>query len=193
MTEQASSDTRLVARAKEGDDDAFSLLVRRYQNRVFSMVFRIVNIPEETEDLAQEVFVTLYRSLRNFRGECAFSTWLYRITVNHCKNRLKFLQRRNFHRAQELDETPEKDYQSNVSMALADPEQQLMGRQMQEIVQMCLSDLDEDYRIVLVLRDIENMSYDAISEITGLALGTVKSRLHRSRCALKEKMEPYLR
>lgn len=191
MEESSISDELLVQRVLDGQEEAFGVLVSRYQNRVFSLVHRIVNIPEEVEDVAQEVFVTLYRSLSGFRGECAFSTWLYRVTVNHCKNRLKYLQRRNFHRAQEIDDTPEKDFQARVSVALADPEQQFLGRELEKCIHFELSQLDEEYRIILVLRDIEHLAYDEISGITGLPLGTVKSRLHRARGALKERMERY--
>jgi RNA polymerase sigma-70 factor (ECF subfamily) len=199
MTQAASKheislpDDALVRRVRKGELQAFNLLVLRYQNRVFSMVHRIVGIPSETEDLAQEIFVTLYRSLHSFRGDCAFSTWLYRITVNQCKNRLKFLQRRNFHRAQDIDDTPEKNFESARSMAFADPEQQLMGRQMESLIQTELANLEEDFRIILILRDIEHLSYDAIAEITSLPLGTVKSRLHRARALLKARLEPYLK
>jgi len=194
MAEDSSfSDQDLIRQIKKGKSEAFSILVRRYQNRVFSLVHRIVHIPEETEDIAQEIFVTLYRSLEQFRGDCAFSTWLYRITVNHCKNRLKYLQRRNFHRAQDIEESSEKTFQASVSMALADPEQQMIGRQLESIIHRELRALDDDYRIILVLRDIEQITYDEISEITNLPLGTVKSRLHRARSTLKERMEPFLK
>jgi len=193
VEEQATfSDDELVRRVKKGEDFAFSLLVRRYQNRVFNLVHRILGIPEETEDLAQEVFVTLHRSLEQFRGDCAFSTWLYRITVNLCKNRLKYLFRRNFHKAQEISETAETDIQTHVSMALANPEQQLLGRELETLIQRELLALDEEHRIILVLRDIEHLPYEHIAEITGLALGTVKSRLHRARSALRQQMQPYL-
>lgn len=184
-------DDLLIQKILQGDEHAFQLLVRRYQHRVFSLIHRIVHMPEETEDIAQEVFVTIHRSLSSFRGDCAFSTWMYRVTVNHCKNRLKYLQRRNFHRANDITETTESDLRAPTSISFADPEQQMMGRQLEDLIQRELSQLDEEYRIVLVLRDIEHLSYDQISEISGLALGTVKSRLHRARSALKERMEHY--
>lgn len=185
------TDEELIERTKDGDDQAFQVLIHRYQNRVFSLVHRIVHMPEDTEDLAQEVFVTLHRSMANFRGECAFSTWMYRITVNHCKNRLKYLQRRNFHRADAIEETAESELNAPVSITFANPEQLLLGRELEGVIQKELSELEEEHRIVLILRDLEHLSYDEISDITGLALGTVKSRLHRARSALKERMERY--
>ena len=188
----AFSDDELIKRIKKGEEAAFSLLVRRYQHRVFNLVHRILGLPEETEDLAQEVFVTIYRSLAHFRGESAFSTWLYRITVNLCKNRLKYYHRRNFHKAQEITETSEDAMQVHTSLSLANPEQQMIGRQIEARLQEELNNLDEEFRIVLVLRDIELLPYEHIAEITGVALGTVKSRLHRARHALKERMTPYL-
>lgn len=190
---RSSEDDVLIERSRAGHDDAFSVLVQRYQNRVFSVVHRILHIPEETEDMAQDVFVTVYRTLDQFRGDCSFSTWVYRIAVNLCKNRLKYLQRRNFHRAQDIDDTAESAIQSSQSMAFANPEQQLLGRELEHILQRELAALDEDFRIVLILRDLEHLSYEDIADITQLALGTVKSRIHRARGMLKSRMEPYIR
>lgn len=186
------TDDELIALVKQGRDEAFTHLVQRYQHKVYSLVYRVMQIPEETEDMAQDVFVTIYRTLHQFRHDCSFSTWIYRIAINLCKNRLKYLQRRNFHRAQDIAETSEKNIQSPHPLAFADPEQQLMGRELEKIVQRELAGLEEDFRIVLVLRDLEHLSYEDIVDITGLALGTVKSRIHRARTTLKKRMEPYL-
>lgn len=190
---QSRSDQVLIELSKEGQEEAFAVLVTRYQNRVFSIIYRILHIPEETEDMAQDVFVTVYRSLDQFRGDCAFSTWLYRIAVNLCKNRLKYLHRRNFHRAQDLDETAESAIQSPQPLAFANPEQQLLGRELEQIIQREVAALEDDFRIVLILRDLEQLSYEEIAEITNLALGTVKSRIHRGRSMLKKRMEQYIR
>lgn len=186
------SDEVLVRRIQKGDETAFTLLVRRYQHKIFSLVYRVVGIPEETEDVAQEVFATVYRSIENFRGESRFSTWLYRVAVNHCKNHLKYLKRRNFHRAQDLDETPERDINYAVSLSYADPEQQVVGRQIENILQQEINALEEEHRVLIVLRDIQNLSYEEIAQVTGLVPGTLKSRLHRARNALKNRMARFL-
>ncbi len=99
---QSRTDEALIELSREGREDAFAVLVQRYQNRVFSLVHRVLHIPAETEDMAQDVFVTVYRTLEQFRGDCSFSTWVYRIALNLCKNRIKYLQRRNFHRARSM-------------------------------------------------------------------------------------------
>ncbi len=190
---QSRTDEALIELSREGREDAFAVLVQRYQNRVFSLVHRVLHIPAETEDMAQDVFVTVYRTLEQFRGDCSFSTWVYRIALNLCKNRIKYLQRRNFHRAQDIEETSENAIQSPQPMAFANPEQQLLGRELERLLQHELSALEEDFRIVLVLRDLEHLSYEEIADITDLALGTVKSRIHRARSMLKSRMEPYLR
>lgn len=187
------ADEILIDLSKKGRDDAFAVLIQRYQHRIFSLIHRILHIPSETEDMAQDVFVTVYRTLDQFRGDCSFSTWIYRIAINLCKNRLKYLQRRNFHRAQDIDETAESAIQSPCPVAFADPEKQLLGRELGQILQQELETLEEDFRIVLILRDLEHLSYEEIVDITSLALGTVKSRIHRARSMLKSRMEQYLR
>lgn len=187
------SDEALIEFSKQGREEAFAVLIQRYQNRIFSLIHRMLHIPTETEDMAQDVFVTVYRTLDQFRGDCSFSTWIYRIAINLCKNRLKYLQRRNFHRAQDIDETAESAIESPHPIAFADPEQQLLGRELEQILQQALETLEEEFRIVLILRDLEHLSYEEIVDITNLALGTVKSRIHRARTMLKSRMEQYLR
>ncbi len=191
MDSSSLSDEVLIEKILAGHDEAFNILVRRYQNRVFSLVHRIVNIPTSTEDIAQEVFLAVYRNLSTFQGRSSFATWLYRVTINHCKNQLKYLGRRNFHKAQDIEETPDSSFRANISMALADPEQQLMAKELEALLEKELNALEEDHKIILILRDIEHLSYDEISEITDIPLGTVKSRLFRARNALKDRMKGY--
>jgi RNA polymerase sigma-70 factor (ECF subfamily) len=180
----------LVRRLQQRDERAFQEIVRLYQHKVFNLVFRMIGSREEAEDVAQEVFVTVFRSVDGFRGEAKFSTWLYRIAANHCKNRLKYLGRRSYKATGELDEAAERELQDAQPHAMTGhldgPESVLEGRQMEKLVQEGIALLDQEHRMLIVLRDVEDLSYQEICTITGLAEGTVKSRLHRARMSLKE-------
>jgi len=188
----------LVRRLRDHDERAFAEFVKVFQNQVFNLVFRMLGNREEAEDVAQEVFITVFKNIGSFRGDCRLSTWIYRIATNHCRNRIKYLSRR---RAQEhreyqddLGKLQPKDGMASQPTAgqVARPDQMAEGRQMEKLIQAAIAALDEEHREVIVLRDVKNLSYQEICEITGLPEGTVKSRLHRARFALKEKLKDVL-
>lgn len=190
---------RLVRRLRRGDQRAFESIVRTYQQRVFNMVFRFLGSREEAEDVAQDVFVTVYQNAENFRGDSKFSTWLYRVTVNHCKNRLKYLKRRGRHMGRPLDEIAEHqmaqgsgESQPAYHAAIPRPDDLAQGRQLEALIQREMAKMDEDHRLLLVLRDIQGLSYQEMAEVTGLNVGTIKSRLHRARLALKEALARHM-
>jgi RNA polymerase sigma-70 factor (ECF subfamily) len=187
----------LIRRLQEHDEKAFEEVVRLYQNKVYNLVYRMMGNREEAEDVAQEVFVTVFKSVDSFRGEAKFSTWLYRIAANHCKNRMKYLGRRSYKATGELDEAAERELQNAQPSAMKPhvdgPDAVLEGLQLERMVQDGIAALDEEHRELIVLRDVEDMSYEEISAVTGLADGTVKSRLHRARLALKDYMAKLLR
>lgn len=200
-TDQKMSPLReriLVRRLKEHDERAFSEFVTAYQNQVYNLVFRMVGNREEAEDVAQEVFITVFKNISAFRGDCRLSTWMYRIATNHCRNRIKYLSRRKTqdHREYQDDLARLQPKDGVVSGSTAGqierPDHMAEGRQMEELVQKAIATLEEDHREVIVLRDIQNLAYQDICEITGLPQGTVKSRLHRARIALKEKLKDVL-
>jgi len=180
------SDVELVARFKEGDRDAYGQIVQRYQDRVFTMAFRWMGDRQIAEEVAQDVFLALFRSLGRFRGESLLSTWIYRVVANHCKNRRMYQYRRHHDKHDALQGT------SNTEDApfrqLPDPgpgtDAPLQTAQAGQQVQQALGKLDEEQRHIIVLRDIQDLSYDEISEILDLPRGTVKSRLHRARAKL---------
>ncbi len=183
----------LVRRLRARDERAFRELVEGYQDRVFSLILRMIGSRAEAEDLAQEVFVTVFKSIDQFRGDAKLSTWLYRVAVNHCKNRVKYLARRYDRATGVLDETAERVAAAQGGRPVAagrieSPDRALEGKQLDRLVQAAIAALEEDHRLVVVLRDIEELSYEDICAITGLPEGTVKSRLHRARLALKEKL-----
>jgi RNA polymerase sigma-70 factor (ECF subfamily) len=180
--------TRLRAR----DERAFQELVRDYGDRVFNLVLRMVGNRAEAEDIAQEVFVTVFKSIETFRGESRFSTWLLRIAANHSKNRIKYLARRATDKGglQDLPEAALADLGRSPAHGHVDgPDALLEAAERGSVLERAIAALDEDQRLVVVLRDVEELSYEEICEITGLPEGTVKSRLHRARSALKERLE----
>lgn len=182
----------MIERLKRQDEAAFNELVRLYQGRIFRLVFRMIGDRAEAEDLAQEVFVTVFKSIETFRGESKLSTWMYRVATNHCKNRIKYLGRRARGKKKELDEyadaTAIESATMNTSAQVPRPDEALSGKELEHFIQVALASLGDEHKTLVVLRDIENMTYEEIQEITGLASGTVKSRLHRARLALADKV-----
>lgn len=183
----------LIRRLQQRDEVAFSEVVALYQHKVYNLLYRMIGNNEEAEDLAQEVFVTVFKSIDSFRGESKFSTWLYRVAANHCKNRIKYLSRRSRTSGDGLDGVPEHSMEDAGSAPLQShidsPDQILEGLQLEKLLAQAIAALDEEHRLLIVLRDVEELSYQEISEITSLNEGTVKSRLHRARMAIKEHIE----
>lgn len=195
----ADPEENLVRRLQQRDERAFVDCVRLFQDKVYSLTYRMLGSREDAEDVAQEVFVTVFKSVDSFRGESRFSTWLYRIAANHSKNRIKYRKRRAHRATTELDDYAERQMGgsapqgSTLGEADAAPDQVLEGAQTEAIVQRAIQKLDEEHRLLLVLRDVEELSYDDIVQITGLPEGTVKSRLHRARLVLKEEIARHTR
>lgn len=199
--ERARADARdrtLVERTKAGDSRAFDELVRNYQNRIYGLTFRMLGNRQEAEDLAQEVFLTVHKALGSWRGEGRFYTWLYRIATNTCKNRIKYLRGRNFHRSVSVDDAPESAGQDEERPAVPlqskvpGPEAMIEGNRLEAAIARELARLDPEHKLLIVLRDVQGLSYQEILRITGLQEGTLKSRLHRARLALRDRLKPYL-
>jgi RNA polymerase sigma-70 factor (ECF subfamily) len=181
---------KLVRALRRRDEEAFSELVRVYQHKVFNVVYRIVGDRQEAEDVAQEVFVAVFKYIDSFRGESKFSTWLYRIAANRAKNRIKFLARRSQNKHQDIDDTPESKINANpFGGQVFRPDEKALGNELHEILKDGLGSLSEEHRAVIVLRDVEGMTYQEISEVLEIAEGTVKSRLYRARVTLKDYVE----
>jgi RNA polymerase sigma-70 factor (ECF subfamily) len=188
----------LVRRLRERDERAFKELIEKHGDQIYNLLYRMIGNQEEAKDLAQEVFITVFKSIDTFRGDSKLSTWLYRVAANHCKNRIKYLARRYDRSTTELDDAAERSAVAKGTTPIGaghieGPDRVLEGLELERTVQAAIAELEEDHRLVVVLRDIEELSYEEICEITGLPEGTVKSRLHRARLALKEKLEKYQR
>src|SRR5262249_34451663 len=168
-------------------------LVGSYGRRVYALVFRMLGRRDEAEDLAQEVFVQVFKAIDQFRGDSKLSTWIYRIAVNLCKNRTKYLSRRHAGEQDDGDAMAERvplSAAKGVSVGdVSRPDELVEGMQLEIIVKVAIQQLEPDFREVLILRDVEDLSYEEIAAITGVPDGTVKSRIHRARTQLKALVE----
>jgi RNA polymerase sigma-70 factor, ECF subfamily len=187
---------KLVRKLRARDTRAFEQLIEEHQSRIYNLIFRMIGNHEEAEDLLQEVFITVFKKIDSFRGDASLSTWIYRIATNHCINRKKYLSRRKHYVNSSYGDLTEKEQTetgSGITENLPRPDEMAEGKQMEEILQKAISTLEDEYKVVLILRDVQNLSYEEIEQILDVPAGTVKSRLHRARMALKEKLVPYLR
>jgi RNA polymerase sigma-70 factor (ECF subfamily) len=191
---ETDGDREIVAKCVRGDRGAFDVLVEKYYKQIYNLAYRFVGDSEEANDLAQEVFAAAYQNLKKFRGEAKFSTWLFQIATNRGKNRFKYLKRRGYY-ANKGPANGEEDWDS-LERAIPDlstnPETILAGKQIQEIVQDAINDLDADHKEIVILRDIEGFSYEEIALVLDIPEGTAKSRLHRARMVVKEKLKKAL-
>jgi RNA polymerase sigma-70 factor (ECF subfamily) len=189
---EAELERSLLRRLRDRDERAFRQLIADHRDRVYNITFRMLGNRAEAEDVAQEVFITVFKTIDTFREESKFSTWLYRVTVNHCKNRIKYLSRRHDRDHDELGETTNGVNGSIGAPIPTAPDHALAGAQMEKLLQEAIKELDDDHRIVVVLRDVEDLSIEEICAITELPDGTVKSRLHRARLALRKKLKGHV-
>ena len=184
------SDAQLVERVQHGDRHAFDLLVLKYQHKIHSLVSRYVR-EADVPDVAQEAFIKAYRAIRKFRSEAAFYTWLYRIAVNTAKNHLVSRSRRP--PDVDVDVGESDDYAgSNVLQDTETPESSLQGDEVAAAVRQALSDLPEDLRTAVTLREFDGLSYEDIADVMSCPVGTVRSRIFRAREAIDKTLGPLL-
>lgn len=187
---EVESDAVLIRRHLSGDRRAFEILFRRYQTPIFNLVSRMVG-GEDAHDLTQDVFCNALRALHSFRGEAKFSTWLYSIARNVCLNRLRHISVIREESLEEMQEgSPGSDGLPDLT---ADVHRITETRELQQIVGSVLAKLPPEQRLLITLRDFEQLSYEEIGRITEMSLSNVKSRLHRARMAFKDKFKPYLK
>lgn len=180
--------TELIRSLRQGNTRAFDRLVTIYQARIFSLALNYVKDEEEAKDLTQDIFVTVYRSLAKLRDESKFSAWLYQLAINHCRNRYKKLRLRGFFKSQPID-----DPGSPLQLASREmPERTLELERRRQTVRDAIAAMPKAEKEILLLRDIQELSYDEISSILNIPLGTVKSKLNRARLALKDRLKDIL-
>lgn len=184
------TETGLVESCRRGDAEAFARLVSLHEGMVFNLAARLVGDAEEARDIAQEVFLQVFRTLPRFEGRSSLKTWIYRIVVNHCHNRQRWWRRRRREASRPLEDlTPADEAQvSAAATGRPGPYEQAEQHERAEKVQAALQQLSFDHRAVLALKEIEGLSVEAVAAALGVAEGTVKSRLARAREALRERL-----
>ena len=190
------NEEQLVKFAKKGDVEAFEKLISQYEKKIYALCLHLLKDPEEAYDAAQEVCIKVWRQLEGFEGQAKFSTWLYRIGTNQCLD----IIRKNKKRSKDIS-LFQKDEGSEEEWMIEGPHEEegvaetVEKKALQEVVKLGISELKEDYQVIITLRDIEEHSYEEIADVLELSLGTVKSRLARARQALKkilgQNKEPY--
>ena len=191
--ESQTEDLRCVAAARDGRSDAFGDIVRRYQDRIFNTIYRLLGDYQEAKDLTQQAFLKAYMSLGKFRGSSSFYTWLYRIGVNTALDERKKRSRTPRVLSESFAMSADEDARRlDGSDGSGEPGEQVLSREREAAVTAAIAALDEIHRTVLVLRDIEGMDYEEIAEVVPCPRGTVKSRLHRARLMLREKLKDFM-
>ncbi|MGK0297843.1 MAG: RNA polymerase sigma-70 factor (ECF subfamily) [Gammaproteobacteria bacterium] len=186
------ADLELVNRVKQGDKAAFDLLVIKYQSRIVNLAMRFVRNQADALDITQEAFIKAYRAMPNFRGDSAFYTWLYRITVNTAKNYLAVKSNR---RLPEVEQDPSEMEQIDTGTALKDlatPENLLLTQEIQDTIVRAIDNLPEDLRTAITLRELEGLSYEEIAVTMDCPIGTVRSRIFRAREAIDTLLKPLI-
>lgn len=181
----SNNEQLLIERSKNGDVSAFEMLIEAYQKKVFNLAYRIIGNYDDANDIAQEAFIRIFRSISGFRGQSSFSTWIYRITTNVC---LDEIRKRKNKSVQYLDDDIQTDDGKMQRQIISDdplPEEIAERKELRAAINDSLGELKEEYRIIITLRDIQGMSYEEIAKVLDCPTGTVKSRINRARQALK--------
>lgn len=191
MSTDPKDDMKVVFAVADGDEQAFNTLVQKYQGRVMSLVRRYIDDPIEAVDVVQEVFIKSFRALPNFRGDCAFYTWLYRIAVNTAKNHAVAHHRKYAEINKDISEL-EFLIEPGADGLSKQPEFLLYRSEINGAIDEIVSGLPEDLRMALKLRDMDGLTYDEIAHIMSCPIGTVRSRIYRARDTIHRKIKPML-
>jgi RNA polymerase sigma-70 factor (ECF subfamily) len=179
-------ETILIQKSQRGDMDAFEQLLLRYEKKVYTIAYKYMGNAEDASDLAQEALIKAYQSIGTFRGESSFGTWIGRITANKCLDELRKRKKLQTTSLDEELELEEGSVQKEIVSERDTPEQHTIRQETVHYVQQKLQQMKEEYRMVLVLRELEGHSYEDIADMLNCSLGTVKSRISRARNYLKE-------
>jgi RNA polymerase sigma-70 factor, ECF subfamily len=189
-------ESAVIAELKAGSEQAYAWLIGEFHQPIYSLIYRIVNDPSDAADTTQEVFLKVFRGMKHFHGESTLKTWIYRIALHEASNRRRWWFR---HKAQEtpIDPGEAGEFEFQNEARLVDrgesPFDQFAHREVRAAVEEALTHVPEPYRTAIILRDLEEMSYEEIAEVLQISLGTVKSRITRGRDALRKKLAAYVR
>ncbi len=186
---ESLTDEELVSIFLEGKDQAFEAIVHRYHAQILNLAYRILGNRTDADDVTQEIFVLLYRKLKTFRGESRFSTWLYRVSVNACRDHIR-KNRLQISLSSRSDEDMPEWEERIAANSIEHPDELLITMETQKKVQAAMKKLPQKFLVVLYLHDIKGYDYKEISEILGISLGTVKSRLNRARQKMLQELAP---
>jgi len=184
------SDEELVKSAKIGDALAFEQLVQRYEEKIYNLIYRMVDDKTIVKDILQETFIKAYRSLPSFRENSKFSTWLYRIAINFCLMHARKKKKKTLP-LDELIQTEEGEIPKDIPDWSSNPEATLQNKELKNKLESAISSLPDDYKSVLILRDIDGLSNKEVSKILNITVPAVKSRIHRAREFLRERLSEY--
>jgi RNA polymerase sigma-70 factor (ECF subfamily) len=191
MTEEyvatTATDEELVHRAQQDDERAFGELVTRYESKVYSLAMKMLRNPEDAEDVLQDTFLRAYRGIKSFKGNSTFSTWIYRITANSALMRLRKKQLPQV----SIEDADERDAPISIADWAPGPVEQLLNQEMQKVMDEAIDALPAEFRQVFILRDVEEMSNAEVAEILDLSVAAVKSRLHRARLKVRNRLAQY--
>ena len=184
---QAETDEQLVRKSQDDDERAFGELVSRYESKVYSLALKMLRNPEDAEDVLQDTFLRAYRGIKSFKGNSTFSTWIYRITANSALMRLRKRQLPTV----SIDDADEREAPINIADWAPGPVEQMLNQETQAAMTEAIDALPPEFRQVFVLRDIEELSNAEVAEILDLSVAAVKSRLHRARLKVRNRLATY--
>jgi RNA polymerase sigma-70 factor, ECF subfamily len=189
-----TAESAVIAELKSGSEEAYAWLIGEFHQPIYGLIYRIVNDPSDAADTTQEVFLKVFRGINQFHGQSSLKTWIYRIALHEASNRRRWWFR---HKAQETSIEPPQTGESACESPLVDrgesPFDQFAHEEVRAVVEQALTHVPEPYRTAIILRDLEEMSYEEVAEVLQISLGTVKSRITRGRDALRKKLAAYVR
>jgi RNA polymerase sigma-70 factor, ECF subfamily len=182
----APMDAILVEGLKSCDEEAYETLIARFQQPIYNLCYRLINDPADAADVVQEVFLKVFRSIDNFRGQSTLKTWIYRIAVNEAYNQRRWFSR---HRRREVglddEDQASRPWLDSISDPARDPYELALNEERHQLIESSLREINADFRTVVILRDLEDLSYEEIADVLQISLGTVKSRILRGRESLR--------
>ena len=182
----ASLDAHLVERLKSCDEQAYETLIARFQQPIYNLCYRLINDPADAADVVQEVFLKVFRSIDHFRGQSTLKTWIYRIAVNEAYNQRRWFSR---HRRQEVglddEDQASRPWLDSIADPARDPYELALNEERHQLIETSLREINADFRTAVILRDLEDLSYEEIADVLQISLGTVKSRILRGRESLR--------